>query len=180
MELETLETKRLYLKKITPEVFTDLFEKYSEDQVISLLGLNNHDDFIREKEKARGGYKTYDRTIVAFVMILKKTGETIGRCGFHNWYLQHYKAEIGYVLFKEENKRKGYMTEALEAILNYGFNSMELNRIEACIGPDNVASLQTVKKFGFSQEGYLRQHFVRDGEVQDTTIHSLLKEEYRN
>lgn len=178
MKLETLETKRLYLKILTPELFTSLFQNHTEAEIIKILGLSSHDEYIKEKIKSEGGYKTYDRSILAFLMVLKETNETIGRCGFHNWYSQHHKAEIGYALSKEENKRNGYMSEAINKILEYGFKTMKLNRIEACIGPDNTASLNTIKKFGFTQEGHLRQHYVREEKIQDSLIFSLLKKEY--
>ena len=180
MELETLETERLLLKKITPEIFTYLFENYAEKAIMDLLGLATEKEFIKEKEKAQGGYKTYDRTIVAFLLVLKSNHKTIGRCGFHNWYKDHRKAELGYALHHEEDKRKGYMSEAVKPILEYGFKSMDLNRIEACIGPTNIASLSILKKYGFTQEGYLREHYIRDTEVQDSLIFSLLKSEYNN
>lgn len=178
MKFETLETKRLILRKITPEGFVELFENHSDDDAKKILGLSSDEELTKEKEKSKGGYTTYDRTIIAFLMGLKDSGETIGRCGYHNWYTSHRKAEIGYLIMKEENKRKGYMSEAMKAILDYGFNTMNLNRIEACIGPSNAASLSLAKKYGFVQEGYLRQHYVRKDLVEDTLIFSLLKEEY--
>jgi ribosomal-protein-alanine N-acetyltransferase len=178
MELETLETQRLLLKKLTPETFAYMFANYPKEEVKRQLGLTTDEEFIKEKEKSDGGYTTYDRTIAAFLMVSKETNEIIGRCGFHNWYKDHQRAELGYVIMKEENKRKGYMGEAVAAILEYGFNTMNLNRIEACIGPVNIASQNVIKKFGFTREGYLRQHFIRNGEIGDTLIFSLLKEEY--
>src|SRR6218665_2987338 len=140
MEFETLETERLLLIKLTPELFKALFESCSEEEISRLLGLASREEFLKEKEKSDGGYKTYDRTIAAFVLVLKETGETVGRGGFHNWYQAHRRAEIGYVLNKDEHKRKGYMSEAVGAMLYYGFNSMGLNRVEAFIGPGNAAS----------------------------------------
>lgn len=178
MEFEVLTTERLFLRKLTPEVFTYLFENYSKDEIKNQLGLTTEEEFIKEKEKLQGGYTTYDRTILSFLLILKENNETIGRCGYHNWYSAHEKAELGYALSKNEYKRKGYMGEAVRAILEYGFNAMHLNRIEACVGPANRASLSLIRNNGFTQEGYLRQHFIRDGEIQDSLIFSLLKEEY--
>jgi [ribosomal protein S5]-alanine N-acetyltransferase len=179
MEFETLETERLFLKIVTPEIYTHLFEHHSEAGIKKLLGLTSDEDFIREKLKSRGGYTTYDRTVLSFLLVLKDTNETIGKSGFHNWYKDHRKAEVGYILYKEEVKRKGYMTEALKTILDYGFNVMNLNRIEACISPSNLASQNLIKKYGFKQEGVLRQHYIREGEIQDSLIYSLLNEEYK-
>lgn len=178
MKFEQLETERLILKKLTPDTFTHLFENYSDAEVIKQLGLTGEAELIKERAKSQGGYTTYDRTILSFLLVLKDNNETIGRCGYHNWYRDHRKAELGYALNNEAHKRKGYMTEAVKVILEYGFNTMNLNRIEACIGPDNIASLSLVKKYGFTQEGYLRQHYIRDGDIQDSAIFSLLKKEY--
>ncbi len=179
MEFEIITTERLILKILTPEGFNYIFENYSEDQIKDQLGMATDEEFIREKKKVIGGYTTYDRTVVQFKLILKETHEVIGSCGYHNWYIDHRKGEIGYTINKDENKRKGYMGEAVSTILDYGFKIMNLNRIEACISPANVASLSLIKKFGFTREGYLRQHFIREGEIQDTVIFSLLKEEYK-
>jgi ribosomal-protein-alanine N-acetyltransferase len=178
MQLQTLETPRLLLKKLSPEDFVSLFENYPDTEAKKILGLNSDEELIKEKEKSKGGYVTYDRSILAFLLVLKETGETIGRCGFHNWYSQHRRAEIGYLLNAEENKRKGYMSEALKIILDHGFGNMNLNRIEACTSPANIASQNLLKKYGFVQEGYLRQHFVRTDVAEDSLVFSLLKQEY--
>ena len=179
MEFEVLTTGRLILKKLTPEIFTYLFENSSKEEIKSLLGLATEEEFIKEKERSTGGYVTYDRTIVAFLLVLKESNETIGRGGFHNWYPAHSRAELGYALNKEEHKRKGYMTEAVKAIIEYGFSTMNLNRIEAFVGPTNAASQNIIRNNGFTQEGHLRQHYCRDGETQDSLIFSLLKDEYK-
>lgn len=178
MEFETLETERTYLKKLTPESFKELFQNHSEETVMELLGLENHEEFLIEKEKSRGGYTTYDRSILAFLIVSKASNKTIGRCGFHNWYSDHKKAEIGYVIFKETDRNQGYLNEVLTVVLDYGFHVMNLNRIEACTSPNNAASLHLIRKNGFIQEGHLRQHFVRNGEIEDTFIFSLLKEDF--
>jgi ribosomal-protein-alanine N-acetyltransferase len=178
MEFEVITTERLFLKKLTPAIIDTLFENYSEKEIKNQLGLSSDEEFMLEKEKKEGGYVTYNRTVLPFLMVLKENNETIGRCGYHNWYTDHRKAEIGYIISKNEYKQKGYMSETLKAILEYGFNDMNLNRIEACIGPGNFASLNLVKKYMFKQEGYLRQHYIKNNEIQDSLIFSLLKEEY--
>ncbi|MDF2436943.1 MAG: alanine acetyltransferase [Bacteroidota bacterium] len=179
MEFEILTTERLLLKKLTPEGFAWIFENLSKEEIKKELGLSADEEFETEKKKNTGGYKTYNKSIVHFKLILKETNEVIGGAGFHNWYFDHFRAELGYALTKDEYKRKGLMGEAVSTILNYGFNQMNLNRVEACISPANDASLALIKKFNFTQEGYLKQHYVRNGEVQDTIIFSLLKEEYQ-
>ena len=178
MEFEVLTTERLLLRKLTPEGFNYIFEHYTEEEIKNQLGLTTNEEFLKEQEKVKGGYTTYDRTILQFKLILKETNEVIGSCGFHNWYSLHSRAEFGYSLTKEEFKQKGYMSEAVKTIIDYGFTIMNLNRIEAFVGPTNIASLSIVNKLGFIQEGYLKQHYFKDGIIEDSIIFSLLKADY--
>jgi ribosomal-protein-alanine N-acetyltransferase len=108
----------------------------------------------------------------------KSTSLYVGNCGFHTWCPEHYRAEIGYDMIDDMHKNKGYMTEALCTIIAYGFNEMKLNRIEALIGPNNIPSLKLLQKFGFTKEGYLREHYCKNGEIQDSIFYALLKSEY--
>lgn len=174
-----LETDRLLLKRLTPQIFRELFSDYSKQFIMDFLGLQNEQEWELERKKIVGGYETYDRTIVAFVMVDKNTQQTVGRAGFHNWYKDHSRAELGYALNHDIHKRKGYMSEAVAAILAYGFEIMQLNRIEAYVGPTNEASLRTVKKFGFQQEGYLHEHYVRNGIAEDSVVFALLRTNWK-
>jgi ribosomal-protein-alanine N-acetyltransferase len=71
------------------------------------------------------------------------------------------------------------MKEALKAMLDFGFKEMQLNRVEALIGPLNVPSTKLVQSLGFVQEGVLREHYCKNGELQDSVMFSLLKREYQ-
>jgi RimJ/RimL family protein N-acetyltransferase len=55
---------------------------------------------------------------------------------------------------------------------------MKLHRVEAFIGPNNQPSLKLVENAGFKKEGNLREHYLKDGEWQDSGVFSLLKREY--
>lgn len=70
------------------------------------------------------------------------------------------------------------MSEVLNTVLHYGFETMQLRRVEAFISPDNMASLNTVKKFGFTREGQLRSHYVKGEQIEDSVVFSLLRGEY--
>jgi len=82
----------------------------------------------------------------------------IGSCGFHNWIKNHERSEIGYEIHKQY-QNQGYMSEAIKKVINYGFQEMNLNRIEALIDPMNENSIRIVTKNGFKQEGILRGHY---------------------
>jgi ribosomal-protein-alanine N-acetyltransferase len=178
MLIEEIKTERLRLRKLTPEVYRYIYAHYSDAELTEFLKLKSAEDLNTEKEKYRLGLSTHYISFVNFQLLDRHTGAHLGGCGFHTWYPRHRRAEIGYNLLSESQMRQGLMSEAVKVILNYGFETMNLNRVEACIGKNNAASISLVKKFGFIQEGNLREHYNKDGELQDSLIFSLLKNEY--
>ncbi|WP_306350761.1 GNAT family N-acetyltransferase [Flavobacterium sp. '19STA2R22 D10 B1'] len=180
MDFEIIETDRLKLRKVTPDVYDFIFQNYTNHEIKTFLGLHDDIDFHREREKYNEGLTTYNRSFLVFQLLDKNTETIIGSCGFHTWYLEHDRAEIGYALTNEQYRGKGFMTEAMDTIIAYGFNTMNLHRIEAFIGPNNTPSLQLIKNFHFTQEGHLREHFFKNNVMEDSLVFSLLKKEYKS
>ena len=178
LQTKILETERLLLREITPAVYDYVFKAYNDYELMMFFGFKTAEDLLQEKERLNGGLKTFSKTVLYFQLIEKKSKIVIGMCGYHTWYLQHARAELFYVLNDDENKRNGFISEAMSPILKYGFEVMKLNRIEAFVGPDNIASQKIMKKFGFIYEGNLRKHYCKEGEYQDSNAYALLKDEF--
>ena len=104
----------------------------------------------------------------------------MGWCGYHKWYTRHNRAELGYMLNREEFKQQGYMKESLPFVIKYGFNKMNLHRIEAMIEPGNIPSLRLVKSVGFKEEGLLREHYNKNDMMEDSLMFGLLKSEFHS
>lgn len=178
MTFEILTTERLLLRKLSLETLEYIYANYSNEQLIGFLGLENEEQLAIEKNKFEKGLTTFNKSFLYFQILDKSTEKIIGWCGFHTWYLDHFRAEIGYGLFDENFKNKGIMTEAMKTILEYGFHQMKLYRIEALIATYNIPSLQLVEKFGFTKEGILRNHYLKNNVMEDSVVYSLLKDEY--
>jgi ribosomal-protein-alanine N-acetyltransferase len=71
------------------------------------------------------------------------------------------------------------MKEALASIINYGFNAMELNRIEAYASTGNLPSLLLLRGFEFTKEGIMRSHYFNNNVMEDSICFSLLRSEYK-
>lgn len=110
-----------------------------------------------------------------FELYDRDSNNLIGACGYHTWYPQHARAEIGYHL-AEGYRGIGLMSEAMPDILQFGFTEMELNRIEAQIEPHNLPSIRLIRKMGFQFEGYLRQNFKSAQKFEDSCLYARLKE----
>lgn len=168
-----METKRLILRERTPERMQSVLNMSKEEQ-LAFYGIETDAQLEKELSILKGGLQHYKIKMRYWDLVSKETGKTLGSAGYHMWYFTHGRAEIGYNLNRDEDKRKGLMTETLRAIIEHGFQEMDLIRIEACIGPDNEASIKLAGNFGFVEEGLLRKHY--NGE--DSIIYSLLKEDW--
>ncbi len=113
-----------------------------------------------------------------WVLTLRDDGTPIGTIGFHVQRERDRRCEIGYDLSPQYWGR-GYMSEALGAVLALGFDELFLNRIGAIVHPENAGSLRLLERFGFSREGVLRDWHCRDGIYHDHVTLSLLAREWR-
>jgi ribosomal-protein-alanine N-acetyltransferase len=173
---EILTTPRLFLRKLDPPALRHLFETCSGDELYRQLGTYTPESIAKELERNRKGYESFNRSMLNFQLIDKITNRVIGACGYHLWHLDHHRAEIGYAILLDDYKQKGLMSEAFKPILDYGFEKMKLNRIEALVGPGNIASQRLLEKNNFTREGYLKSHYLKNGVYEDSIIFALLKQ----
>lgn len=87
--------------------------------------------------------------------------------------------EVGYHIFKDNHRGKGFATEALLLLTSYLFQSRQVNRIELRISTDNVASERVAKKAGFAHEGTNREAAFSKGKLHDMHTYALLRREWQ-
>jgi len=104
---------------------------------------------------------------------LKDNNKLLGNICLWKIQIENCRAEVGYLL-DTSVWRKGIMNEALQAVVNYGFNTMGLHSIEAIINPDNIGSAKLLEKNGFVQEAYFKENYYYDGKFRDTAAYSKL------
>ena len=110
---------------------------------------------------------------------LTASGKLLGTCALWGINAQFRRAEIGYVL-GSQGWGQGYMLEALSALLDYAFNDLNLNRVEADTDPRNERSTRVLDRLKFSKEGVLRERCIVDGEVSDSAMYGLLQREWKH
>jgi len=101
----------------------------------------------------------------------------IGDLGYNAFWTRDHRAEIGYQL-SPEYWRRGLMTGALSRIIDYGFDHLALNKIEATVNVNNDRSSGLLRKLGFQQEGTLRDYRNRRGVFGDALFFGLLRREW--
>ncbi len=82
---------------------------------------------------------------------------------------------IGYTLDKPHNG-KGYMTEAVRLLVDFGFKELALHRIEAGVMPHNLGSIRVLEKAGFHKEGIARKNVEINGKWEDHQVLAIINE----
>ncbi len=111
------------------------------------------------------------------VELLAGTG-LVGWCGLTGWNPDFRSASLGYC-YTQESWGHGYATEAAQALLRWGFDTLDLNRVQAETDTRNLGSARVLEKLGFLREGTLRENCVVDGDVSDSWVYGLLRREMR-
>ena len=177
-DLPTVETDRLVLRKLALSDAEDLYGFTSVPEVSEYLTWECHKSIettIKFLESVLDKYS--NKEVSQWGIELKDTHKLIGISGFIGWCPEHSKAEIAYVLSNKYWNR-GLMTEALEAVVDFGFEVMDLNRLEAKVEVGNISSEKVLQKLGMVHEGTLRKFTYVKGEFKDYELYAILRDEY--
>ncbi len=174
-----LETKRLILRELKINDAEEIYIYLSDSDVTKYLEGNAD-----SKEEAQG-YISWcakgfmERKDIRWGIELKANKELIGDCGLGHINEPKRPTELGYMLSKKYWDQ-GYMSEALSAILKYGFNELDLHRIQGWTHPDNKASSKLLMKYGFIKEGFHREfiYIWHKGIYIDAEMYALLNSDY--
>ncbi|GAA6614965.1 GNAT family N-acetyltransferase [Scytonema sp. NUACC26] len=174
----TIETKNLILRETKLADAQDIFQIFANDEVTRYHDLETatrveQAQFLIERRAERFQNKQGIRWGIA----RKEDNIIIGSCGYS--IKNRFLLEIGYELARDY-WGKGIMTEALQAIIKWGFQELDINRIEAMVLIENIASIRLLEKMGFLEEGLLREYGFWKGQFHDLKLFSLLRKEYRN
>jgi len=173
--LPVIETERLKLRKLTMRDASDVFEYASVPEVAEHVTWNYHRNIADSIHFLRIITQQYeDGTPAPWGIVLKESKKLVGTIGFHLLSPANHFAEIGYALSKE-HWNKGYMTEALRAILDFGFTRMPLNRIEATCKINNTASEKVMLKCRMSFEGILKERLFAKDAFHDLKLYAIVK-----
>ncbi|GIN42381.1 GNAT family N-acetyltransferase [Heyndrickxia oleronia] len=173
-----LETNRIRLRRIEKGDAHDIFKYLSDKEVMKHYGTEPFQT-VDEAIRAISRYESLftEKRGIRWGITLKGDNKVIGSCVFYNMVSEHYRTDIGFVLSKNF-WGQGIAQEALKAAIKYGFEYLNINRIEAVIEPPNVASQKLVERLGFLREGLLRSYEYYRGKFDDLYMYSLLKSDF--
>jgi ribosomal-protein-alanine N-acetyltransferase len=113
------------------------------------------------------------------LVIVSPDGEIAGHIEFFRPVSYWDAFELAYQLYDERHAGKGYVTEAVQLLVDYLFGAKKEHRIHLVIVPENAASRRIAEKCGFILEGTARGAFFNGGRNQDVLLYSLLRTDPR-
>lgn len=156
----------------------DIEEIFSVTSDLSERGeywhLNFNSEVAFKKRYSETGFWSND---FGTMLITDKNNKIVGEITYFKglWYMPGY--EVGYQIYRNEDRGKGYITEALKIFTAYLFEAKNINRLEIEVTVGNVASRKVAEKCGFKYEGLKRQAVFSKGKYMDIELFSLIKEE---
>ncbi len=171
-----IKTARLLLRRMTIDDAAEILNLRSSEEVMQYID-RERAVTIKDAEVFLGRINASidsNNGILWGITLKEDPEKLIGNIGFWRLIKEHYRAEVGYML-NPAFWKKGIMKEALQEVINFGFNSMNLHSIEANINPGNAASSGLLESTGFIKEAYFKEDFFFNGAFHDTIIYSRLK-----
>ena len=175
-----LQTERLLLRKQGLKDAPHLQQMRSSEQVMLYMDSDRHDDVQTSEAFISRNLESYEQKSGFFwVITAAETGSYLGDIILRKIDRSNARAEIGYTL-KPEFWGRGYMKEAMGAVIKFGFKDLQLHSIEANINPANTTSRNLLLKMGFLKEAYFRENYYYNGRFLDSEIYSLLERNFIN
>ena len=171
---EKIKGDRIYLSPMNLED-VEIYTKWLNDMEITdklgssmrMSNLSNEKKYIEEN---MNGYN--------FSIILREKDQLIGNVSLMDVDTINRKATLGIFIGDKENRSKGYGKEAIKLILDYGFNTLNLNNVMLWVYDFNKNAIKTYESVGFKKIGTRRSCAYVNGNTCDEVFMDILKEEF--
>jgi len=173
-----LRTDRLLLRPLRESDADALLGVFSDPKVMRFWGTvpwASRDEAL--ERIARDARRLEEGTDLRLGLERLSDAAFLGTCTLFDFNAQCRRAEIGYCLTAAA-WGQGYMHEALTSLIQYGFEQLDLNRIEADIDPRNETSARSLERLAFRREGLLRERWIVGSEVSDSALYGLLRADW--
>ncbi len=167
---------RVYLSPINEEDVSQYVEWLNDFRVSDGTGMSSKIVTLEsEKEWIENNLK---ENKLNFAIIKLENDELIGNCGIDSISFKDRIGTVGIFIGEEENRSKGYGSETLRLLLDFGFNYLNLNNIMLNVKSFNERAINCYKKVGFKEFGRRRQSYFLNGKYYDDVQMDILKEEF--
>ena len=171
-----LKGKVTTLRPVQEEDLSQLYEH--------ILNIENRGDFypatiqtLAELRKELNTTGFWTPTFGLLLLIDNESGKVIGQIVYFKTVQYMVELEIGYILYDTGRRKQGAMSEALQLLTRYLFDTMQVNRIRLCIETMNKASRGVAKNGGYTHEGTMRGCFFNKGRYRDMEMYAITRDD---
>ena len=175
---KVLETTRLVLRPFVVGDANAMFKYASDPETTKFMRFSPHKS-VQETTELLTMWEEEAKqpTFYNWAVVCKECNEVIGSIGMVDVKEFHSQAEVGYIIRKDHWK-KGLMTECLQRVIQFCFEELNFNRLEACHSIENPPSGRVMEKAGMKREGVKRQYFPTDHGYVDSIMYAITRSDY--
>ncbi|MEO8447948.1 MAG: GNAT family protein [bacterium] len=170
---------KIYLSPISREDISEEYVSWLNDKEV--CSENSHATFPNTYSKTLAYIKSVENssTDIVFAIRSKKNDDHIGNISLQNINRINRSGEVAILIGNKNYWNKGIGSEAYKLIIEYGFNTLNLNRIASGQTLTNKGMISVCEKSGMKKEGILREVMFKNGRYLDAVIYSILLKDYR-
>ena len=176
--LPTIRGEQVYLRPAEREDIDRFVRWFADAETTRYLAMRAPFSKAMEEKWFESMLEQQGKRSYHFVICLLADDRPIGTAGFHHVNQEDGHASFGISIGEKAEWSKGYGTDALRAICDFGFGQLRLERIELDVYDKNLRAVRSYEKAGFVTEGTLRHALFSDGAFHDVVRMSLLREEW--
>ncbi|MBO4488776.1 MAG: GNAT family N-acetyltransferase [Bacteroidales bacterium] len=178
--MRVLESERIILKPVEPADLPFLLEQRWDADLTEYIihnPISSHSQQQWYEKICRNG----DMALCVFYKDPNTNNATlVGTTGLYDINQRHQRATWKTLRMAKEYQGMGLSYEASEMLMDYGFRTLNLNKITCDVFPENLSVVRLLERLGFQQEGRLQQHYFHQGAFKDVVIYSLLREAFHS
>lgn len=171
---------RLYLRALEAEDWEYGYRWINNPKTTHYLPIHRPYSALKERawyEKHAAGDS---ETEYQFGIVLTEDDHYIGNTSLFDVNWRNRQAEVGILIGEEDDRGKGYGSEALRLLLAFAFDHLGLHRVWLRVFAENDRAIKAYQRTGFKQEGVTRDDEFYDGAFHDTFVMSVLEHEFRS
>lgn len=178
---KAIHTERLIMRKFDFADAEDMLELWvSKPEIQHLYSEPTYNTIDEVKDLLKKYIENYNNNnYYRWAIVDNESNRCIGQIAFYLVDLKNHFAEIEYCIATDYQNR-GLMTEAVKAVIKFGFEEIGLHKIQISTKEINAPSKRVIEKSGFTYEGTQRDYFYYDGKYIDRLYYSMLFSEYEN
>ena len=170
--------EKIYITALSKSDISEKYINWMNDKEVCRD--NSHATFPNTRSKTLAYIESLEKSKdeIAFAIRWKKNDAHIGNIAINKIDRINRSAELAIIIGDKKYWNKGVGSEAYKLLIDYGFNTLNLNRISSGQTSANTGMIKVCEKMGMKKEGTLRQVLYKNGEYMDAVIYSILKKDY--